>query len=470
MAKAEAALELVPDREPKRLTANETFFRAYRPAATQVAAQAAAQTIATACVGGAAECLQTELLAVASRAWRRNLQGPEKELLASKLALFQQEIGQEAGYAAALELVLASPRFLYLLEPGSLAADQASGGVHQGRGDRVAGMLAATLWASVPDQALLKASAEGRLDEPAGLAMEVQRMLSDNRARRGVATFFGSWLGYRQLEKAFKDEELFPGFDDAVRAEMIADTERTLQALFFDKNSGPDALLASTLGFPGENTIKLLGWQGVTPGEADLASVGRHGVATHPSILALTSGSAETSIVGRGKYFVETLACGHIPPPPVDVDANVDKIIENAGRPLSNREIAEIHRADPGCASCHRFLDPFGMAFENYDAIGASRQTDRGVAINTSVTVDQVFGMTGTFSGATELLDALKKTGTTSKCFATRLAEFIEPGPLSPAQTCALEALTVGEAGGTSSMSEIFRRFVTSEQFLNRSL
>lgn len=466
----EAADELVPDRETHRLAPSETFFRAYRPAATDIAAQAASASAKGACAGGGADCYKAELLSVASRAWRHNLAASESQLLTDNLTAFQQEIGEQAGYAAALELVLSSPRFLYLLEPGSLATDQATAGVHRATGDRAAGMLAAALWASIPDAPLLAAAAAGRLDEPVGLAAEVQRMMADPRARRGMTTLFRSWLGYRQVEKAFKNDDLFPAFDDTVRNEMVADTDRTLERLFFEEASNPDALLSSSLGFPGENTIKALGWEGISPGQADLSAVGRNGVATHPSILAITSGSDETSIVSRGLYFVETLACGHIPPPPPGVDNDVDKIVEAAGRPLSNREIAERHATEPGCASCHQFLDPFGMVFENYDPIGALRDKSHGVAVDTSVTLAGAMGLNGTYAGAPELLSALAETGTTRRCFATQLANFVKPQKLTKAQSCALAELTVKPDGSPASMFEVVQRFVTSEDFLNRSL
>ncbi len=47
----------------------------------------------------------------------------------------------------------------------------------------------------------------------------------------------------------------------------------------------------------------------------------------------------------------------------------------------------EQHRQDPNCAACHELMDPIGLAFEHFDAIGRWREQDGGQAIDASGTL-----------------------------------------------------------------------------------
>ena len=108
----------------------------------------------------------------------------------------------------------------------------------------------------------------------------------------------------------------------------------------------------------------------------------RRGILGHGSILALTSIADRTSPVLRGKWIMEVLLCSPPPPPPPNVPALDDTKDVKGGRTLSIRERMEQHRANPACASCHRMIDPIGLALENFDVTGAWRIRDNGAAID----------------------------------------------------------------------------------------
>ena len=42
----------------------------------------------------------------------------------------------------------------------------------------------------------------------------------------------------------------------------------------------------------------------------------------------------------------------------------------------------EQHRANPACKSCHRMIDPIGLALENFDVTGAWRIKDNGMPVD----------------------------------------------------------------------------------------
>jgi hypothetical protein len=112
-------------------------------------------------------------------------------------------------------------------------------------------------------------------------------------------------------------------------------------------------------------------------------------------------------------------------------------------------------------------MDPFGMAFENFDPIGRERTMDNGFAVDTSVELDGALGITGKFSGATQLLNALAETGRAEHCFASNFAGFVMPVTLSETQSCAL--LPAHKDGEAPSMLNIARTFLLSDLFLLRS-
>ncbi len=109
----------------------------------------------------------------------------------------------------------------------------------------------------------------------------------------------------------------------------------------------------------------------------------RRGILGHGSVLLLTSMSARTSPVLRGKWVMEVLMGTPPPPPPPNVPAFDDTQSAVEGRRLSTRERLEIHRENPTCNACHRFMDPIGLALDNYDVTGRVRMRENGVPLDT---------------------------------------------------------------------------------------
>jgi uncharacterized protein DUF1588/uncharacterized protein DUF1585 len=107
----------------------------------------------------------------------------------------------------------------------------------------------------------------------------------------------------------------------------------------------------------------------------------RKGLLGKGSMLLVTSRAERTSPVLRGKWILENLLGTAPPPPPADVPP----FPENSGeQPATVRERLELHRANAACASCHKLMDPVGLALENFDAVGQWRDREGGAAINAS--------------------------------------------------------------------------------------
>jgi len=136
-----------------------------------------------------------------------------------------------------------------------------------------------------------------------------------------------------------------------------------------------------------------------------LADPARRGVLGHGSILQLTSIADRTSPVLRGKWVMEVLLGTPPPPPPPNVPDLEQTNAVREDRLLSVRERMEQHRANPACNSCHKVIDPLGLALENFDPSGKWRIKDLGVPVDpTGVMYD------GTpISGPADLREALLK-------------------------------------------------------------
>ena len=108
----------------------------------------------------------------------------------------------------------------------------------------------------------------------------------------------------------------------------------------------------------------------------------RRGILGQGSVLTLTSIADRTSPVQRGKWIMEVLLGSPPPPPPPNVPALEETKGTSGGKVLSVRERMEEHRKNPACTSCHKVIDPLGLALEHFDATGRYRIKDNGVPVD----------------------------------------------------------------------------------------
>lgn len=395
------------------------------------------------------------LLSFAERAWRRPLLPSERESLLSAYRSDRAEgTKHDPAIRAALARVLSSPWFLYRVE------QPATGPRWQPvSGDELATRLSFLLWDSMPDDALRAAAS--KLREPGMLEAQLQRMLKDARVR-GMAEEFGArWLGVRDFVanhgRSLKD---FPNFTPAVRDLLAEEPVRFFedslrndrpvdQLLTADATVLNDAL-ASFYGIPG---VKGNEWRRVEK----LSTHGRGGVLGLGAVLAKQSAAARTSPIKRGAWLAHLLG-DRLPKPP----ASVPPLPETPPEGLTVRELTARHREDPSCASCHDRIDPYGLAFESFDAIGRLRPADQlqpGECRSTLRDGTEVDG----FSGIRNYL-----IGTRRSDFLKTLARKLTGYALSRAVLPSDRAL-VDEVGKTfingGRWSDALRVIVRSEQF-----
>jgi mono/diheme cytochrome c family protein len=311
----------------------------------------------------------------------------------------------ESGIRLAIQAILANPRFVFRLEqtPQTLRAGQ----TYRINEIDLASRLSFFLWGTVPDAELVTAAKSGALGTPAGLSKQVKRMLADPRAEALSVRFGGQWLRLQDIDKNRPDPLLYPQWDDT-----LADAFRRETELFFDSLVREDRsvldLLTADYTFVNERIAKHYGIPNVMGSHfrrVTHVDPARYGILGHGSVLQLTSIADRTSPVLRGKWVMEVLLASPPPPPPPNVPTLEETKGVKEDRVLSVRERMEQHRNNPACNSCHKVIDPLGLALENFDPSGKWRIKDSGVSVDpTGVMYDGT-----TISGPVDLRNALMK-------------------------------------------------------------
>ena len=302
------------------------------------------------------------------RAWRRPATDAEIDQKMALLARLrpQCEDLQEA-MVEVLATVLASPRFLYLVRVGE--ADSQGISDHE-----LASRLSFFLWSSLPDAKLLRLAKQGRLRKPKVLERQAKRLLADPKARRLARHFTRQWLGLELLDFLKVDTKAHGRFDpllmEAMKEEPLAFFTEMLQ-----RNRSITDFLQSDYVMVNDRLARhyklpeLVG-SDLRPVKLQLSDR-RGGLLTQAGLLAMNSDGKDSHPLKRGIWLLENILNDPPPPPPPavpEIDLADPEILK-----LSLKQRMEQHRDDLACYSCHAKIDPWGIAFENFDATGRWR-------------------------------------------------------------------------------------------------
>ena len=313
------------------------------------------------------EMIAEHLHRFAERTWRRPVKQDE---LADYLQAYRSE--REAGektadaYRVAMQGVLTARHFIYLVEGEPVARERLND-------SELASRLSYYLWSSMPDDGLFAAARNGSLQGD-GLKKEVDRLLSDNKTNRFINDFVRQWLQLHRLGMFPPDKKLYPTYDAWLETSLRAEPVEFFREMF-SKNLPVDSFIdsdwtmanARLCDFYGLPEPKTGGFQRVSLKPEDH----RGGLLTMGAVLGLTSDGTRHRPVHRGVWVSEAIFNKTPPPPP----ANVDPIepIPPTGPKVTIRQRIEAHAKNVSCAACHRNIDPLGLAFDQYDAVGQWR-------------------------------------------------------------------------------------------------
>ena len=336
--------------------------------------------------GEEASCATEIISALARQAFRKPV---SPEHLEELMAVYQtgRENGDfESGIRVTLQLMLAHPEFVFRFEKTPV-------GVEPGTNYRIddlelAARLSYFLWSTAPDEELINVASQGRLKDPDVLEQQVLRLLADPRSEALARNFAGQWLYLRNLKDSQPDIYLYPEIDDGLLQSMRRETELLFDSIVRENRNVVD-LLTADYTFVNEALAKHYGIPGVLGNRfrrVALTDPNRFGVLGHGSVLTVTSFSNRTSPVVRGKWVLEQIVGAIAPVPPASVPPLEENTV-NGGelvKPKSVRDRLELHRKNEPCMSCHKIIDPIGLALENFDAIGAWRDRDSGYPVVTT--------------------------------------------------------------------------------------
>lgn len=319
----------------------------------------------------ASESVAEHLQRFAERAWRRQVKQEELEqYLRSYRA--EREAGEKSAdaYRVALQGVLTSRHFIYLVEGDPVARERLTDG-------ELASRLSYFLWSSMPDDGLFAAAHGGRLSGD-GLKKEVDRLLTDSKANRFIDDFARQWLQLHRLGMFPPDKKLYPNYDAWLESSLRAEPIEFFREMFAKNVSitgfidsdwtMANARLCDFYGIPEPKTG---GFERVALKPEDH----RGGLLTMGAVLGLTSDGTRHRPVHRGVWVSEAIFNKTPPPPPANVAAIEPNPPESPKATI--RQKIEAHRNDANCAACHAKLDPLGLAWDNYDAIGQWRTREK---------------------------------------------------------------------------------------------
>ncbi|HVX97691.1 MAG TPA: DUF1592 domain-containing protein [Polyangia bacterium] len=410
-----------------------------------------------------AACVKTIVGAFATRAWRRPAVDAE---LAPYLTLAAAGPTAKDGLIAALRAVLVSANFLFRLEHDPSVDDAKP---HRLNGYELATRLSYFLWATTPDDTLFADAGAGKLLDDAGLKAELDRMLGDTtRTRALVDTFGAQWLGVNKMQAIAPDATQFPAFNDTVRAAMIEENKQFVLDFLANGKAIPlmltadftyvNSALAAYYGLP---AVTGSAFQRVTTTGTNRAG----GLLSLGAYLAGESNPTRTSPVKRGLYVLDRLLCSAPPPPPANVNTNIDQ-----GSGLENlsvrQRLAQHQMKGAGCSACHVVMDSIGLGLENFDAVGRYRTADEYGTIDATGSLSTSSGAM-TFNGVSQLASILATDNRFVPCVVQKMLTF-SIGRDFAKDNAIRNQVTTAAGGNAANLRAVIQAVVMSDAFRNR--
>jgi hypothetical protein len=368
-----------------------------------------------------------------------------------------------AGVRLVIEAVLQSPFFIYRVESSTGRA----GGLVPLDDYEIATRLSYALWNTMPDDQLFAAAQAGELHTEAQVGAHAMRMLDDPKATAVVYRFHSMLLDLEKYSHIMPSRTEFPDLPGDLDR-MAAEENRLFVTDLFESDRGYLDVLTSSETFVNGDLAGIYGLEGDFGADFERATLDpseRSGVFTQIGFLAANSTSVSPDPIHRGAYLAKRIACIPIGVPP----GEIPPLPSPMGR--TNRETVASHTETEGtvCATCHKtIINPFGFAFEGYDAIGAYRLEDAGQPVDSSAS-PSIGGVAVPVDGAVDLASALAESAVVHECYAEHWIEFTYGRPL--AENDAALAVRLGTAsleGG--SIKSIVLGLVTSRAFLTRTI
>lgn len=411
-----------------------------------------------------AACARTILDKLSARAYRRPVIAAESEALFALFSAARAEASFGVALAAPIEAILQSPDFLYRVELGQPDA----AGRRRPSGDEMATRLSFLFWGTLPDAALQAAAQSGELASADGVLRQAQRLLEDPRSHATVRFFFDNLLPIASLSQLVRDPAAFPGWTPEVGALLHQETQTFLEYEIFSGSGTWPGMLTAPYTFVNDALARYYGMapvQGAAFQRVPVDPAQRLGLLTQGGLMAGTTTSNFTNPVTRGAFVARQLMCRPLRLPS---DPNVLAMVKPPD-PYSGKTARErygAHSREPVCMACHQQMDPIGLTFESYDAVGQFRTQENGVVIDTS---GQLPGTQHAVRNAVELAQAVAGEDETQACFVAHWLDFAYGRSLQPsdaADACLKERVEAAFKASGYNVKQLLLDLTQTDAFL----
>ncbi len=413
--------------------------------------------------GSERECATRFIRDFGRKAYRRPLSGEE----VARYEGLYDKADQQYSFDAAIEWIaftmLQSPHFLNRVEFG---APPAAGKPYARPGPyEMASRLSYLLWQSMPDDALFQAAEQGQLSTDAQVADQARRMLQDPKAKR-VYQFFEEWLDLDELPAMQRDSDTFAGYSNATPALLAQEAKSFIEHVMWNEGGDLKQLFTAPYSFVNADLARHYGVSGVTGADfKQVALPGRAGLLSLGGVLAVHDKPTRTSIVLRGLRVRTDILCQTIGAPPADIVLDLPEV--SAGVP--QRQSLEEHRANPECAACHDRIDPIGIVFESFDALGRLRTQDElGNPIDTRGEITHTRDANGSVANAIELSARLADSQEVRQCLTQQTFRFFYGRGERTADACSLKQLDAAFEKSNYSIQDLLVALTQTDAFLYR--
>ena len=355
-----------------------------------------------------------------------------------------------------LAMALISPPFLYLLEP---AQDKKRDLTDW----ELASRLSYFLWSTMPDQELFDLADQGQLSKPSVLNAQIERMLRDDRGWRFFQQFTDQWLKLENTAQIAIDTGTYKGFDISLKTEMLQETRHFLKHLVLNDLSALNMLDAdfTMLNEPLARHYGVEGVRGQAFRQVALTEETRGGLLGQSSVLMLGSTGKDSHPIRRAVWLRDRLLNDPPAPPPPDVP-DLDETNPDFAK-LTIREQLEVHRDKESCASCHRGIDPWGIALENFDAIGRFRTEAHNKPVVASDTLPNGTELDGVVSLKNYLVE--HRSEDFARALVSRLTVYALGRNLELSDEDLIDDLTNSFANNDYQMMHLIQELVASDAF-----
>jgi hypothetical protein len=390
-------------------------------------------------------CALTFAKSFGRRAFRRPTTAEDERQLMAAYTAGRTGGSYAEGIEVMIRMALQSPDFLYRLEL-TPASDSAARRIPLSQFE-LATRLSYLVWGSGPDDALLDAAAQNQLGTKEQLAAKARELLAQPKARAALGNFFEQWTSTRRLAITTKNTTLFPAFTTELRDAMAKELPAFLNDVLGSGDRKLRTLLTAPVAFVSGPLAQLYDVAAPAP-SADGSPVkvqlpttqARAGILTQAGFLSVQGHPDQTSPVLRGKFVRSMLLCQPPPPPPADVDISVPSVDEGA---TARVRFGAHESAASSCSSCHLLMDPIGLAFEHFDAMGRYRDKENGQDLDVSGEVlnSSDPSLSGAFNGPAELAAKLAGSQLVRDCVATQWFRFAAGRSEAAADACSIAAM-----------------------------